>query len=247
MARSSGQLGEADVLPADESAQFFGGGLKQLDKFLLVETVLVTAAVILAVKVLSGSSVSEAAWFVTPVILVVAAIVPVVIRKDEFARIGFSIKQIKLSLAVVGWTSVVVFPALFFGLWLLKFFKLGFPLRPVLPQGQDWVRWVIYQFMYVAVAEEVFFRGYLQANILKLTSTVAGGRGGLQQWSGVVLSAACFAVAHIIVQGRLISALTFLPGIILGWLFMRTRLLLAPILFHALANSCYFVMAAMLV
>jgi membrane protease YdiL (CAAX protease family) len=243
----TGQLSIADELPVAESAQFFVGGLKRPAKFLLAETVVVTTAVILAVKVLSEGPFSQAAWFITPVILVLAALVPVAIRRDEFAGIGFNIEQVRLSVVEVGRTCIAVFPALFCTLWLLKSLKLDFPLRPVLPQGQDWLHWLIYQFMYVAVAEEVFFRGYLQGNILRLTGPAARKWGRLRQWLGVVLSAACFAVAHIILQGRIISALTFLPGIILGWLFMRTRSLLAPILFHALANGCYLLMATLLV
>ena len=49
--------------------------------------------------------------------------------------------------------------------------------------------------------------------------------------------AACFAVAHIIVQGRIILVLTFLPGLVPGWLFIRTKLLLAPILFHSMGQA----------
>ena len=49
--------------------------------------------------------------------------------------------------------------------------------------------------------------------------------------------AACFAVAHIIVQGRIILVLTFLPGLVLGRLFIRTKLLLAPILFHSMGQA----------
>jgi membrane protease YdiL (CAAX protease family) len=134
----------------------------------------------------------------------------------------------------------------------------------MLPGGQNWACWLFYQFMYVAVAEEVFFRGYVQDNILRLISTVKLGQYGLQQsptlqpvrrsvcevgsfgdgaWISITLSAACFAAAHIIIQGQIISVLTFLPGLILGWLFIRTRSLLAPILFHGLANICYFLMA----
>jgi len=54
-----------------------------------------------------------------------------------------------------------------------------------------------------------------------------------------MLSAAFFAIAHAMVYGQLISVLTFLPGLILGWLFVQTRSLLAPILFHGLANTWY--------
>jgi len=100
--------------------------------------------------------------------------------------------------------------------------------------------------MYVAVAEEVFFRGYLQSNILKLASAIVGGQHRLQKWISIAISAACFAVAHIIVQGQVISVLTFLPGVVLGWLFSKTKTLLAPILFHGLANCCYLAMATML-
>ena len=98
--------------------------------------------------------------------------------------------------------------------------------------------------MYVAVAEEVFFRGYVQNNILKLTNPGKDGQSRLWNWLSIVLSAACFAVAHIIVFGQIILVLTFLPGLVLGWLFIRTKSLIAPILFHGLANTCYCLMAA---
>ncbi len=123
-------------------------------------------------------------------------------------------------------------------------FGLGLPLQPVPPTEQGWISWLFYQFMYVAVAEEVFFRGYVQSNILKLTNSDKDGRQRLGKWLSIVLSAACFAVAHIMVQGRIILLLTFLPGLVLGWLFIRTKSLLAPILFHGLANTCYCIMAA---
>jgi membrane protease YdiL (CAAX protease family) len=198
----------------------------------------------LAIGALDSSFLSGAAWFVAPGILVAAAIIPTVVKRRKFADIGFNIKQIRNSLMVLGRTCMVVFPVTFFGCWLLKSYGLDLPLRPMLPGGQNWACWLFYQFMYVAVAEEVFFRGYVQGNILRLTSTVKLGQYGLQQWLSIALSAACFAAAHIIVQGQIISVLTFLPGLILGWLFIRTRSLLAPILFHGLANICYFLMAA---
>ncbi len=138
---------------------------------------------------------------------------------------------------------MVVFPAVFCSFVLLKSYGLNLPLRPVLSQNQEWVSWVLYQFMYVAVAEEVFFRGYVQGNILRLINAVMARRRMLQCWVSIVISAACFAAAHMIIQGRIISALTFLPGLVLGWLFIRTKSLLAPILFHGLANMGYYVMA----
>jgi len=208
---------------------------------------LVTIAAILAIRLLVTSSFSRVAWFVSPGILIAAALIQTAIRRAEFPKIGLNIKQIGPTLLVVCRTCVVVFPALFAGLWLLKSFGLGLLLQPVLPKEQGWISWLFYQFMYVAVAEEMFFRGYVQSSILRLTNSGKDGQRRLGKWLSIVLSAACFAIAHIIIQGRIILVLTFLPGLVLGWLFIRTRSLLAPILFHGLANTCYLVMATVFI
>ncbi len=239
----SSQLSAANSVPTIESVSFVGNRLKRLDMRLLTETALIAIAAVLAIKIYGASSASGARWFVTPGILIVAALIPTVTRKSRLSEIGLSFGQIKHSFIMLGWTCLVVFPAMFCGLWLLKFYGLNFPLPPVLPRSQEWVSWILYQFMYVAVAEEVFFRGYVQSNTLRLINAVMARRRMLQRWVSIVISAACFAAAHMIVQGQIISVLTFLPGLVLGWLFIRTKSLLAPILFHGLANMSYYVMA----
>jgi len=243
MGYQSCQLSIANSLPTAESVPLFTKGLKRFNISLLIETTFVTIAAILAIRLLAASSISNTAWLVSPGILVVAALIPTAIKRVEFAEIGFNIGQIGPIFLTVCRTCVVVFSALFAGLWLLKSFGLGLPLQPAQPKEQGWVCWLFYQFMYVAVAEEVFFRGYVQSNILRLTNPGNGSQCRLWKWLSIVLSAACFAVAHIIVLGQIISVLTFLPGLICGLLFIRTKSLLEPILFHGLANSCYFLLA----
>lgn len=242
----SGQLSIVNSLPVVESPQFFDNRLKRFETSLLIETALVTTAAISAIRFLGASSISGAGWLMAPSILVAAALIPTAIKRAEFAKIGFSIKHLRFTLLIVCRTCVVIFSATFCGLWLLKSCGLELPLRPALPQGQGWACWLFYQFMYIAVAEEVFFRGYLQGNILRLTNTVKWGQYMPRNWISIVLSAVCFAAAHIIVQGKIILVLTFLPGLVLGWLFAKTRSLLAPILFHGLANICFCVMTAAL-
>ncbi|MBA7670003.1 hypothetical protein ES703_78145 [subsurface metagenome] len=244
MGDQSGQPSIVNSPPTVESVPLFTRGIKRFNISLLTETALVTVAAILAIRLSAASSISRAAWFVSPAILIAAALIPTAIRRAEFPKIVLNIRQIGPTVLVVCQTCVVVFSALFAGLWLLKSFGLGLPLQPVQPKEQGWVSWLFYQFMYVAVAEEVFFRGYVQNNILRLTNPGKDGQRRLWKWLSIMLSAACFAVAHIIIQGRVILALTFLPGLICGWLFIRTKSLLAPILFHGLANTCYYVMAA---
>ena len=219
----------------------------RLDRYLVLETALALIIAVLAIKGIGASSALEVGWLLTPLILVIAAFVPTAVRRRKFVEFGFNRRQIISSLAVLGWTCVALFPLVFVGLWVLRSYDIGLPLPPVLPQEHGWVGWLFYQFMYVAVAEEVFFRGYVQSNILRLAGPVIGGRPRLTEWASIAISAVCFAVAHVIVQGQIVSVLTFLPGLVLGWLFVRTKSLLAPILFHGLANVCYVVIMGLFV
>jgi membrane protease YdiL (CAAX protease family) len=157
-----------------------------------------------------------------------------------------NIRQAGSSLAILSWSCLAVFPITFLFLLLMRSFGLAIPLRPLPPQGQHWLSWLVYQFAWVAVAEEVFFRGYLQSNIVTLARPAHDQHSGPHAWIGVVISAGCFAAAHVIIQGQMLSILTFLPGLVLGWLFLRTRSLLPPILFHGLANAFYYWAAAAL-
>jgi len=242
-----GQVSIASWLPTTESTQFLDNRSRQFKPFLLTETALVTVAVISAVKIFNASLfLSGLTWFVAPCILVAAAFIPTAIKRDQFGEIGLNINRIGLSLRMLWWVCLIVFPITFLALWLLRSLGLELPLRPVRALEQNWLCWSFYQFMYVAVAEEVFFRGYVQSNVLRLLNKTKSEQLEQPQWTSVVISAACFATAHIIIQGQMISALIFLPGLILGWLFIRTKSLLAPILFHGLANVYYCLVAAVL-
>ncbi|MHC4213355.1 MAG: lysostaphin resistance A-like protein [Planctomycetota bacterium] len=220
---------------------------RRLDKSLLAWTIAIFTLVILTVKTVNASTVLRQYWPLTPAILILAAIIPSKISKRSLASIGFEPGQIISSLAVLVPTCIALFSAMFLGLWLLKYMGLGFPLQPVLPKGQPLILWMLYQLLYVAVAEEVFFRAYVHNNLLALlTSASSDSRSG-KRWLSIFLSAACFAIAHIVISGQLIAAVTFVPGIVLGWLFIRTKCLLAPILFHGLANIGYLAMVNMLI
>lgn len=216
--------------------------------WLLAETVAVTITVVLTIRLLAETSLHESLWFLGPAVLVAAALIPPIVRKDRFPEIGLSRRETKEVFLVLACTCVVVFGVAFFGLWLLTLCGLEPPLRVVPHGNRQFLSWLLHQFLYVAVAEEVFFRGYLQGNILRLTATIRqeANRVSLRNWISIILSAVCFAAAHVIVQGQAISVLTFLPGLVLGWLFIRTKSLLAPILFHGLANTFYCICTAVL-
>jgi len=185
-------------------------------------------------------------WLIFPAVLVVAALLPAVIRGEKFGGISLSPVKIGYSLKLLVVSCLVVFPAAFGGLLLLRFFGMGLPLIPVIEKG-SWINWILYQFMYVAVAEEFFFRRYVLGNLLQLETNLSAKYTRLWQWITIVISAAAFALAHVILLENILSVLTFFPALAMGWLFVRTRSLLAPILFHGLANTFYAVTAMILV
>ncbi len=213
---------------------------------LAVETGLVATAAVLTLRFLAPWRSLDQLPYAIPGILIAAALLPAWIEKREFPRIGLDADRIGPALGTVFWTCLYIFPAVFFGLQLLRSLHLSIPVRPLMAPQQSWLTWSLHQFLYVAVAEEVFFRGYVQANTMRLLGRTSRLSSTARQCIVVSVSAACFAVAHVIVQGQITSALTFLPGLLMAWLFLRTRTLLAPIVFHGLANISYGVMAATL-
>lgn len=214
-------------------------------KSLSGEMLLVTLAVILLIQFSVTAFTSRSNWFIAPTVLIAAALIPTAIRKSTFTGFRIVRSRIRYIAVILCYTCLFVFPPTLLGFWFLRSHGLDVPLAPVAPPASQWVGWLFYQFMYVSVSEEVFFRGYLLNNIKKAASAVFPDRSTVQWWVAILISAVCFAVAHIVVQGQIISVLTFFPGLILGWLFFRTKSLYAPIIFHGLANTLYCMAAAL--
>lgn len=91
------------------------------------------------------------------------------------------------------------------------------------------------QLFFVALPEEVFFRGYLQE---KLGNDL----------KGVVIVSVFFALGHfftLCVASGFIggictqSVLTFFPSLIMGYLYVRTGTLWGSIIFHFFSNIIY--------
>ena len=209
----------------------------------MIETILVTGGVLTLIRFLHVSSATSLQWIAVPGVLVTAALVPAWIGRREFPRLGLDLDHGSLVAATVGGVCLCVLPAIFLGLWVLTLLNLPVPLRPIVPERQGWPAWLLYQFFYVAVAEEIFFRGYVQGNTTRWLQQATRLPRLAPARIAIFVSAGCFALAHVVVQGQITAALTFVPGLILAWLFLRTGSLLAPILFHGVANVSYAVIA----
>jgi len=85
----------------------------------------------------------------------------------------------------------------------------------------------LYQMFYVAIPEELFFRGYLQRTAEEVFKSPT---------LSVILVSLLFALAHLLAGRGIYSLLTFFPSLVMGTLFAITRSVVPGIMFHFFAN-----------
>ncbi|HIK27693.1 MAG: CPBP family intramembrane metalloprotease [Oscillatoriaceae bacterium SKW80] len=101
------------------------------------------------------------------------------------------------------------------------------PILPIALEGRDGVALALFFItasMAAPVFEEIMFRGFLLPSLTRY----------VPMWGAITLSSLLFAIAHLSVSEVL--PLATLGGI-LGFIYVRSRNLLAPMLLHSLWNS----------
>jgi membrane protease YdiL (CAAX protease family) len=150
---------------------------------------------------------------------------PVRIDGARLARAAF---------VALGWAllaMLVAFPAFWLG--YLGYFqpKAAFAL----PSPAGIVDDAAGQLVVIALPEEAFFRGYLQT-ALDRTFPPRWRLLGAPLGPGWLLSAAIFAIGHLLTDLRVARLAVFFPALLFGWLRQRTRGIGAPVVFHAACN-----------
>ncbi|MBN1975463.1 MAG: CPBP family intramembrane metalloprotease [Sedimentisphaerales bacterium] len=217
------------------------------DVSVLLEILFVTVASIGMIVFLRNKLNNDEAWLAltSPFILISAAIIPTLIHRKDLSQIGFQTGHFQMLLRILPIACMLVFSVLFLGILILSNYNIPLPMRAIIPKNR-WLEWIVYQFMCVAVPEELFFRGYLQTNVITLLTTVKRKKFEVLGWIGIIICAIVFAASHVVIFKNGISIVTFFPGLFFGWLFYKTKSLLAPVLFHGLANISYGIIAEVL-
>lgn len=89
------------------------------------------------------------------------------------------------------------------------------------------LRDAIYMFLFVAVAEELLFRGILQKDLTQ----------ALGAWQGLLLTAALFGVMHMSWRSVPELGFTFMAGAMLGYMRWKTGSLAGPLFWHGVNNT----------
>lgn len=184
-------------------------------------------------------------WWSVPAIWTIAALVPTIARGRPIAEIGIHVGYpLKAFWAFLFACGLICFSACM-GVYAFRRLGMQPPLMPAI-QNIHWPTWVIYQVLYIALPEELFFRGYLQSNIERLAGHALKMRDGQKPSSisgtamvGVAGSSVLFAGAHVAVLATPAGMWAFLPGLLFGWLRAHTGSIWASVLSHAAANVAY--------
>jgi membrane protease YdiL (CAAX protease family) len=99
----------------------------------------------------------------------------------------------------------------------------------------SFIEFVLAQFIVTALPEELFFRGFLLSLLEKAwppKRRLFGGGVGL----ALIVSSVAFALSHVVIHFQPHRLAVFFPGLLFGWMFAKTRSVLAGTVAHALCN-----------
>lgn len=94
---------------------------------------------------------------------------------------------------------------------------------------------IAYHLFFVAIPEELFYRGYVQSRLDEVWPPKWQVFGADVGW-GLIAACAIFAVGHSIVSLQWWHPFIFFPSLIFGWMRARTGTIVAGALFHAWSN-----------
>ncbi len=163
----------------------------------------------------------------------VAAFLGWMVGFNPTATIELTREAIPEHLRAVGWGVVATLP-LAAAMWLLERYPLG-PVRGLRRLVDEQVRplfasLTVEQMALLSLAagmgEETLFRGLLQAGLAEWIGPPQG------VWIALVVASIAFGLCHYLSTTYFV--LTLLIGVYLGWLFLWTGNLLAPLVTHAL-------------
>ena len=205
----------------------------------LVEALLVFCITTIVVSLIHYSEIRGSSVFI-PAVWGLGALLPRVRDKSAISLLGLTRSHLALGLKYYLLSTLVLFPL--FGGGFLVYCRLGMPLpRPIVPSGVSLTEWILYQFIFVGVFEELFFRGYLQTQVEGISCAMTSWKIGIFGLP-IVASAFLFSVAHVAVELNPARFVVFLPGLLFAWLRAKTGSLVAPILSHGSANIFFMVM-----
>ena len=154
-------------------------------------------------------------------------------RDHPNAFLGLQTRGLLDELRVVLLLCAIAFPLFAVGHHIYQTFFFGRTFALRMPEG-------IFDMMLthtvaVALPEELFYRGYLQATLEERWAPQQRCLG-VKVGIAAVVTAALFALGHFLGEYNIVRLGPFFPALLFAWLRNRRGSLWGAVLFHALAN-----------
>ncbi|MDH5571234.1 MAG: CPBP family intramembrane metalloprotease [Gammaproteobacteria bacterium] len=123
---------------------------------------------------------------------------------------------------------------------LAFYFLLFISLVIFLLSGSTTIHFVVFNLLLAAVPEEWFFRAYFQSRLQKYIENNCRGTIWLAAVLSIVISSFLFAVVHAVMQGNvLLLPLIFIPSLMFGYIYFKSKDIVLVILVHLLSNVIF--------
>lgn len=190
--------------------------------------------------VLAGTGALPPGWqaknWLVPAVFLYAPVIASLARNRDLSGAGLEGTHWKRAATDLALYFLLVLPVFFAGWRLLAPF--GIPIKLEFRLPDNWTMMLLWHLLAVALPEEVFFRGWLQARldgIIGLKKRMAGADIG----AGLFISALLFAAVHYLLEPRPDRLLVFFPALLFGYFRESSRSVFVPVLAHGAGNFLF--------
>jgi membrane protease YdiL (CAAX protease family) len=180
-------------------------------------------------------------WLIVPLVFFLVPYFALRWRGESFSAYGVSLpekikdayREARPAFRLAFYTALVTFPPFAFIFWVWsKFIHFG-GIMKMTPLA--WVSILVFQFFYVALPEELFYRGYILGKLNKVWPPVLSVFK-VPVGFGIPITAVLFAFGHFLINFSPPRLGVFFPALIFGWMREKTGGILAPSIYHAMCN-----------
>jgi uncharacterized protein len=187
------------------------------------------------------SVVENILWLIVPLVFFLVPYFALRRRGESFSAYGVSLpdkikdafREAKPAFRLALLTALVTFPPFAFLFWIWsKFIHFG-GIMKMTPLA--WASIVIFQFFYIALPEELFYRGYILGKLNKVWPPVLSVLK-VPVGFGIPITAVLFAFGHFLINFSPPRLGVFFPALIFGWMREKSGGILASSIYHAMCN-----------
>jgi membrane protease YdiL (CAAX protease family) len=171
------------------------------------------------------------AWLVPllPSLWINLPLISLLVRREPLGDWGLAIPDLVSALRHIAAFALLLVPASLVVLHLIGAIDITWRAHPEAIAAS-----LGRQLLWVALPEEIFFRGYLWRRM------GAGAEAPTSRLRRIATNATFFTATHYWIHPGMWALATWFPGLYFTWLRCRTQSVVAPILCHAIANTMLF-------